>query len=309
MRKPWGADVRRSWRLPLIGTSTESVRLLVVSIWLASGALGCVSAPAGTNVDRVSRTGIEFFTFLQSRGSSVAELRSSLPEARVDSIFLIDPNVSNAELADFVRVDASGYPFEIFLRVIVSKVNHQVYRYVVRGDWRGVKMGYRALSRSDLYDAIYLHTHPDEKRILPVSLNDFIHASVFPDVMTLVVGGGIALEFETADSTQSETVLDVDGSSTALKRPVRVQIRNKHQATNRRRDAEGVTFKLDRLFRQKVHSGHRRVTLQNPEGMLVTFDRDQTLTQRLDAVYLEADIALPALGSQWTRIRVDSLTQ
>ena len=101
-------------------------------------------------------------------------------------------------------------------------------------------MGYRALSHDDLYDAIYLHTHPDEKRILPVSLNDFIHAGAFPGVMTLVVGDEIALEFETGDSRRSETVLEADGSILELKRPGREAIRNKHQAINRSRDAEGA---------------------------------------------------------------------
>lgn len=310
MRKPWGRDVPEVRRLPLIGSligSMKRIASLVSAVWMAVLWLGCVGPPLRTNVDRVSRTGIEFFTFLQSRGSSIADIRSSLPDAKVDTVFLVDPNVSNGELADFVRVDASGYSFEIFLRVIVSRVNHQVYRYIVRGDWRGVKMGYRELSHDDLYDAIYLHTHPDEKRILPVSLNDFIHASVFPNVMTLVVGAGIALEFETAESSQSETVLDADGSLTALKRPRREPLRNKHQMMGKRRDTEGPTFELDRVFRDKVYSGHRRVTLQNPEGLRVTFDRDQTLTRRLDAAYLDADISLPRVGSQWTRLPVDSL--
>ena len=74
----------------------------MAAIWLAGGWLGCAGPPMGTDVDRISRTGLEFFTFLQSRGSSIAEIRSSLPDARVDSVFLIDPGVSNEELADFV---------------------------------------------------------------------------------------------------------------------------------------------------------------------------------------------------------------
>ncbi|MFP8882047.1 MAG: hypothetical protein VCE43_22510, partial [Myxococcota bacterium] len=264
--------------------------------------LGCAGpSPPGANVDRISRSGLEFFTFLQSHGSSIAEIRSSLPGARVDTVFLVDPNATNEELADFVRVDASDYRFEVFVRVIVSRVNHLVYRYIVRGDWRGVKMGYRALAHDDLYDAIYLHTHPDEKRILPVSLNDFIHAGAFPDVMTLVVGGGIALEFEIVDPRPNGIAIEADGSVLELKRPGRKTTRTKDQAMRQRPDAEGAIFELDRIFREKVRSGHQRVTLHDPEGMLVTFDRDMTLARRLDEVYRKAGIPLPGVGSELTR--------
>lgn len=299
MWKLWGVDARRS--RPFLLSAIRG--WMLAAVCLGCALLGCAGAAPEPNVDRVSRTGIEFFTFLQSRGRSIAEIRSSLPGARADTIFLIDPDVSNDELADFIRVDGSGYRFEIFLRVIVSRVNHQIYRYVVRGNWRGVKMGYRALAHDDLYDAIYLHTHPDEKRILPSSLNDFIHAGAFPDVMTLLVGDGIALEFEIVERHEGGSVIDADGEILALKRPGRKRIRTKYQAMQGRQDAEGATLELDRLFREKVRNGHRRVTLRDPEGMLVTFDRDATLTHRLNAVYLEADIPLPRVGSQWTRAR------
>jgi hypothetical protein len=82
--------------------------------------------------------------------------------ARIDSVNLIDENVTNKELGEYIRFEASNYPFEIFLRVTVSTANQHVYRYIVKGDWRSVKMGDGDLaSRSDITRTIYPETtHP-----------------------------------------------------------------------------------------------------------------------------------------------------
>ena len=122
MRQKQDAGTRGSRRTAvastvLTGSWTRTAGLLVAVSWLSASWMGCAGPPAGANVDRISRTGLEFFTFLQSRGSSIAEIRSSLPDASVDTVVLVAPSVSNDELAHFVRVDGSGYPFEIFLPV------------------------------------------------------------------------------------------------------------------------------------------------------------------------------------------------
>jgi len=116
--------------------------------------------------------------------------------ASIGSVFLIDENVTNEELGEYIQSEASDYPFEIFLRVTVSTADQRVYRYIVKGDWRSVKMGYGSLQHPELYDAIYLHTHPRGKRLIPNSIPDYIHAGTFRFVSTLLVGNGISIEFE-----------------------------------------------------------------------------------------------------------------
>ncbi len=60
-------------------------------------------------------------------------------------------------------------------------------------------MGYESLQHPELYDAIYLHTHPRGKRIIPNSIPNYIHAETFRVVSTLLVGDGIPIEFESIE--------------------------------------------------------------------------------------------------------------
>ncbi len=68
-------------------------------------------------------------------------------------------------------------------------------------------MGYRSLQLPELYDAIYLHTHPRDKRVLPNSISDYIHADTFRFVSTLVVGNGIPIEFESTDGRPCRAIV------------------------------------------------------------------------------------------------------
>ena len=220
-----------------------------------------------------------------------------MPGASIDSVYLIDENVTNEELGEYIQGEASGYPFEIFLRVMVSATNQHVYRYIVRGDWRSVKMGYGSLQNPELYDAIYLHTHPRGKRVIPNSISDYIHAETFRIVSTLLVGDGIPIEFESIGrSGNGVDQFEIDGKQFSLQRPGRQRLRSKEQLRRRQRDADDDVRKLDRIFREKVNAGHERVALRNSEGMLVTYERNRTMDRRLDKVYRRADLLLPRGG-------------
>jgi hypothetical protein len=253
--------------------------------------------PRNLNIDRVSRSDQDFFEFLQAPGLSIAEIRSRLPQSEVDSVFLIDPAITNEELGEYLTTDASEYPFEIFLRVIVSLINQQVYRYLVRGGKRNVKMGHGFVSHSKLYDAIYLHTHPKGKRIIPNSIGDYMHADFSQDVQTLLVGDGIHIEFKTvaphSPASDSVDVLIADGTETSFKRPYVGWVHSKAQADRRILDQEAPAFRLDHAFREKVGAGHKLITVKSADGMLVLYDRDRTLSSRLNEVYVEAQLPLP----------------
>jgi hypothetical protein len=231
---------------------------------------------------------------LQSPGKTIDEIRELMPDARIDSVHLIDENVTNKELGEYIRFEASGYPFEIFLRVTVSTANQLVYRYIVKGDWRSVKMGYGLLQHPELYDAIYLHTHPRGKRIIPDSVPDYVHAETFKIVSTLLIGNGISIEFESVEkSGNGVDQFEIDGRRFSLKRPETQRFRSKEQRRRSRRNADDAVRELDRIFRENVESGHERVALQNSEGMLVTYERNRALERRLDEVYRNADLLLP----------------
>ncbi len=262
-----------------------------------AGCVGPSGALRAERIDRVSRSSESFSAFLQSPGKTIDEIRELMPDAKTDSVYLIDENVTNEELGEFIQQQASGYSFEIFLRVTVSTENKRVYRYVVKGDWRSVKMGYGSLLHPELYDAIYLHTHPQGKRVIPNSISDYIHAETFKIVSTLLVGNGIAIEFESIERSKDRIDhFDVDGRSFSLERPKRERIRSKEQLRRRQRDANDSVRELNRVFTENVNSGHERVALRNSEGMLVTYERKRGLKQRLNEVYREAGLVLP-MGS------------
>ncbi len=220
-----------------------------------------------------------------------------MPDASTDSVYLIDENATNEELGEYIQSEASGYPFEIFLRVTVSTANRHVYRYIVKGDWRSVKMGYESLQHPELYDAIYLHTHPRGKRILPNSIPDYIHAETFRIVSTLLVGDGIPIEFESIErSGNGVDHFEVDGLQFSLKHPGRERFRSKERLRRSQRDTDAAVRELDRIFRENVKAGHERVALRNSEGMLVTYERNRALDQRLNEVYRNAGLLLPTGG-------------
>jgi len=259
-----------------------------------AGCAGLNAAQPAANIDRVSRSGESFAAFLQSQGKQIDEIEALLPEARIDSVYLIDEDVTNEALGDYIQHQASDYPFEIFLRVTVSEANQRVYRYIVKGDWRSVKMGYGSLQHAELYDAIYLHTHPKDKRILPNSIADYIHADSFPNVSTLLVGSGIPIEFESiGEGENGVDRFEVDGREFSQERPEPEPIRSKEQLRRQQRDAIDPVEELDRIFTENVKSGHERVSLRNSDGMLVTYDRERDLTRRLDEVYREAGLPAP----------------
>ncbi len=246
-------------------------------------------------IDRVSRSGEAFFAFLQSPGKTLAEIREAMPRAAADSVYLVAADASNDELADYIQIDASDYPFEIFMRVAVSKDNQRVYRYIVKGDWRSVKMGYGSLRHPDFYDAIYLHTHPRNQRLLPNSISDYIHAESFRDVSTLLVADGIPIEFKRiARNADGVDFFEVDGREFSLERPAYPRVRTKEQMRREQRDADDAIRELDRIFKQNVKSGHERIALRNSEGMRVVYERDRTLAGRLNEVYLAVELPLPA---------------
>jgi hypothetical protein len=267
---------------------------------LAAAGAGCAGAmgpPSTPKIDRISRSGEAFFSFLQSPGKTISEIRELMPGASTDSVYLIDENVTNAELGEYIQRESSDYPFEIFLRVTVSAANQHVYRYIVKGDWRSVKMGYGSLQDPELYDAIYLHTHPRNKRVIPNSIPDYIHADTFKIVSTLLVGNGIPIEFESIE--QSKDGIDrfeVDGREFSRKRPEPERARTSEQARRRRRDADDDARELDRIFTENVEAGHERVVLENSEGMRVIYERSRALNQRLDEVYRNAGLQLPTGG-------------
>jgi hypothetical protein len=221
--------------------------------------------------------------------------------ARTGSVYLIDENVTNEELGEYIQFEASDYPFEIFLRVTVSTANQHVYRYIVKGDWRSVKMGYGSLQHPELYDAIYLHTHPRGKRIIPNSIPDYIHAATFGFVSTLLVGNGIPIEFESIVGTGSGVDwFEVDGQRFSLKRPEKQRLRSKEQLRRSQHDVDDAVRELDRVFMENVEAGHERVALRNSEGMLVTYDRNRALDRRLNEVYRNASLPLPTGGDNLT---------
>jgi len=286
---PDQASVRRAARIAR--TWACAIAALAAA---GAGCAGLTRTQPTYNIDRISRSGEAFFAFLQSPGKTIDEIRALLPGARTDSVYLIDENVTNEELGEYIQGEASDHPFEIFLRVTVSTENQHVYRYIVKGDWRSVKMGYGSLQHPELYDAIYLHTHPKGKRILPNSIPDYIHAETFPIVSTLLVGNGIPIEFERIERRDDEIdQLEVDGREFSLKRPERKRIRTKEQQRRTRRDDNDALRRLDRIFREEIETGHERVVLRNSEGMLVTYDRNRALTERLDEVYANAGITVP----------------
>jgi hypothetical protein len=220
-----------------------------------------------------------------------------MPDARTDSVYLIDENVTNRELGEYIQSEASNYPFEIFLRVTVSTENRHVYRYIVKGDWRSVKMGYGSLQHAELYDAIYLHTHPRGKRIIPDSIPDYVHAETFKTVSTLLIGDGIPIEFESIErSGDGVDQLEVDGRRISLKRPEKRRLRSKEQRRRSRHNTYDDARELDRIFRENVKTSYERVALQNSDGMLVTYERNRALDRRLDEVYRDAGLLLPVGG-------------
>jgi hypothetical protein len=262
-----------------------------------AGCAGLMDAQPAQSIDRVSRSAEAFAAFLQSPGKTIAEIRELMPGASTDTVYLIDEDVMNEELGEYVQHEASGYPFEIFLRVTVSTANQRVYRYIVKGDWRSVKMGYGSLQHPDLYDAIYLHTHPRDKRVIPNSISDYIHAETFRIVSTLLVGNGIPIEFESIGRSKSGVDhFEVDGQQFSLKRPQRTRIRSKEQLRRRQRDSNDSVQELNRIFTENVKNGHERVALRNSDGMLVTYERNRALNQRLNKVYRDAGLLLPTEG-------------
>jgi len=264
----------------------------ITTVWIGCAVL--TPEPRSLKIDNVSRSSEAFFAFLESRGKLIAEIREAIPSAKMDSVFLIDEMVTNEELGDYVQIEASAYPFEIFLRITVSTTNQRVYRYIVKGDWRNVKMGYGSLEHPELYDAIYLHTHPRERRIVPNSISDYMHAASFRNVTTLIVGDGIPIEFESIDSSKDGVDrFNVDGREFSYERPAQVSVRSPQQRRHGVRDADADVLELDRIFRENVEAGHERVTLRNSDGMLVTYDRDQTVRSRLNQVYRDAGLPLP----------------
>jgi hypothetical protein len=301
-----GMDEKSQW-MPARANNrkiTRSARIWICAVaGLAMVGAGCAGprrTPQIHKIDRVSRSGQAFFAFLNSPGRSIDEIRELLPSARVDSVFLIDENVTNEELGEYIEREACDQPFEIFLRVTVSTDDQRVYRYIVKGDWRSVKMGYGSLRHRELYDAIYLHTHPKDKRIIPNSISDYIHAESFRNVSTLLVGNGIPIEFESIK--RSEGGVDhfkIDGREFSLKRPKRVRVRSKGQLRHRKRDAEAPVRELDRIFTEYVEAGRERVTLRNSDGMLITYERNRALSRRLNEVYREAGVLLPTGGDSF----------
>jgi hypothetical protein len=259
--------------------------------------VGCAeltATPRAHDIDRVSRSSEAFLAFLQSPGRTIDEIREFIPNARIDSVYLIDENVTNKELGEYIQSEASNYPFEIFLRVTVSTANRHVYRYIVKGDWRSVKMGYGSFQHAELYDAIYLHTHPRGKRIIPDSIPDYVHAETFKIVSTLLVGDGIPIEFESIERNGSGVdQFEVDGRRFSLKRPEKRHLRSKEQRRRGRRNVDDAVQELDRIFRENVETSYERVALKNSEGMLITYERNRALDRRLDEVYRNAGLLLP----------------
>jgi len=227
--------------------------------------------------------------------SGVTILQTLVPGAKTDSVYLIDENVTNEELGEYIQREASEYPFEIFLRVTVSKIDQHVYRYIVKGDWRSVKMGYGSLAQPELYDAIYLHTHPRDKRVIPNSIPDYIHAETFRNVSTLLVGSGIPIEFESIPRREDKVdTFDVDGREFSRTRVEPKRPRTAEQARRSRGDADDDARELDRIFTQNVEAGHDRVVLQNSEGMRIIYERSRPVDQRLNEVYRSAGLDLPS---------------
>jgi len=261
-----------------------------------AGCAGPARTPRAHNIDQVSRSGEAFFAFLQSPGRTIGEIRELLPPANADSVYLIDEAVTNEDLGEYIQGEASDLPFEIFLRVTVSTANQRVYRYIVKGDWRSVKMGYGSLQHPQLYDAIYLHTHPRNKRIIPNSIPDYLHADAFRTVSTLLVGNGIPIEFESIEkNADGIDRFEIDGEQFSLMRPEPVRFRTKEQLRRRHGDADDAVRELDRIFTEKVKTGHERVRLLNSDGMLITYERNRALGGRLNEVYRSAGL-LPPMG-------------
>ncbi len=285
-RAQQAARIARSW---VCGIAALAVA------W--AGCAGLRGAQPAHNIDRVSRSGEAFFAFLQSPGRTIDEIRELMPDASTDSVYLIDENVTNEELGEYIQSESSCYRFEIFLRVTVSTANQHVYRYIVKGDWRSVKMGYKSLQHPELYDAIYLHTHPRDKRIIPNSIPDYIHAETFGVASTLLVGDGIQIEFERIERSGSGVDhFEVDGQQFSLKRPERKRLRSKKRLRRSQHDTYDAVQELDRIFRENVTAGHERVTLRNSEGMLVTYERNRALDRRLNEVYRNAGLLVPMGG-------------
>ncbi|HXV36165.1 MAG TPA: hypothetical protein VEC18_03395 [Myxococcota bacterium] len=269
--------------------------------WLAlaaaSACVACASPGGGARtakIDQVSRSAEAFTAFLGSRGRAIEQIRAAMPRAPAESVYLVAPEVPNAELARYIELDASGYAFEIFLRVLVSKRDRRVHRYLVKGDWRSVKLGFTSLRDPEWYDAVYLHTHPRDKRLIPNSIPDFLHAEVFPNVSKLVVGDGIPVEFESiARNADGIDVFEIDGRQLSIERPTHAPPRTKDELRRAQHDVDDAARELDRIFRESVERGSQRVELRNADGMRVVYDRRRPLAARLDDVYRLAELALP----------------
>ena len=278
-------------------TARAAVCVIAVLTAAFAGCAGLMDTQRAQRIDQVSRSSESFTAFLQSPGKTIDEIEELMPGTRADSVYMIDEGVTNEELGEYIQREASGYPFEIFLRVTVSTANQRVYRYIVKGDWRSVKMGYRSLQLPELYDAIYLHTHPRDKRVLPNSISDYIHADTFGFVSTLVVANGIPIEFEsTGKSNNGVDHFEVDGQEFSLERPERERIRSKERLRRNWSNADDAARALNRIFVENVKNGHERVALRISDGMLITYERNRPLNQRLNEVYRDAGLHLPMGG-------------
>ena len=114
---------------------------------------------------------------------------------------------------------------------------------------------------------------------------------------TLLVGNGIAIEFESIERSGSDVDrLEVDGRRFSLKCPERRRLRTREHRRRSRRNADDAMRELDRIFRENVEASFERVALKNSEGMLVTYERNRLLDRRLDEVYRNAGLLLPTGG-------------
>ena len=247
----WMPNRANAQRAERIATTWICGITALAAAWL--GCAGLNATPRNHNIDRVSRSSEAFLAFLQSPGRTIDEIRESMPDASTDSVYLIDEDVTNRELGEYIQSEASNYPFEIFLRVTVSTEKRHVYRYIVKGDWRSVKMGYGSLQHAELYDAIYLHTHPRGKRTIPDSIPDYVHAETFKTMTTLLVGNGIPIEFESIERSEDGVdQFEVDGRRFTLKRPEKRRLRSKEQRRRSRHNAGDAVRVLDRIFRENA---------------------------------------------------------
>jgi hypothetical protein len=74
------------------------------------------------------------------------------------------------------------------------------------------------------------------------------------------------------------------------------RIGSKEQLRRNRSDVDDAARALNRTFVKNLKNGHERVALRISDGMLISYERNRPLNQRLNEAYRDASLHLPTGG-------------